>query len=309
MDLDVIIIGGGAAGLSASVWCEELGLSALLLEAGEELGGQLLYVYNEIKDHLGIEAKNGREMRDVFVKQAQKSRFNYRLDSEVLTIDPEKKTISLKGGETFSARTFMIATGVRRRKLNVAGEEIFKNKGILESGSRDKELVKGKKVLIVGGGDAAFENALILSETASEVTLVHRGKDFRARADFIEKAGNRPKIKILTETVLREIIGSDDLEVVKLENVKTGETFYLPVEAMLIRIGVEPNTDFLRGKIELDESGYIKVNDLCETSVEGIFAVGDVANRNAPTVSGAVGMGATAAKTVSGWLKAVGSKI
>jgi len=309
MDFDAIIIGGGAAGLSASVWCEELGLSSLLLESGDEFGGQLLYVYNEIKNHLGIEAKDGREMRDVFVTQAQKSRFNYRLNSEVLTIDPEKKTISLKSGETFSAQAFIIATGVRRRKLNVAGEEIFKGKGILESGTRDKKTVEGKKVLIVGGGDAAFENALILSETASEVTLVHRGKNFRARAEFIERVGNHPKVEILTETIVREIIGTDELEVVKFENLKTGENFYLPVDAMLIRIGVEPNTDFLHGKIELDEKGYIKVNNLCETSVEGIFAVGDVACPLAPTVSSAVGMGATAAKTVSSRLKAVGSQI
>lgn len=299
MDFDVIIIGGGPAGLSASIWCEELGLSALLLEGREELGGQLLITHNEIKNHLGIEAKNGREMRDIFVRQARKSRFDHLLESEVLSLDPEKKTISLKNGESFSAGTFIIATGVRRRKLNIEGEEIFRNKGILESGVRDKDLVKEKKVLIVGGGDAAFENALILGDAASEATLVHRRKDFRACAEFLEKAAHNPKIQILTETIVREIIGTDKLEVVKLENLKSGDTFYLDVEAMLIRIGVEPNTDFLRGKIDLDEHGYVKTNDLGETSVEGIFAVGDVANPLAPTISGAVGMGATAVKVIA----------
>lgn len=299
MNFDVIIIGGGPAGLSASIWCDELGLSALLLERREELGGQLLSTYNEIKNHLGIEAKNGREMREIFVKQAQKSRFDHLLNSEVSAVDLEKKTISLKNGKSFSAKAFIITTGVRRRKLNVAGEEIFKNKGILESGVRDKDLVEGKKILIVGGGDAAFENALVLSETASEITLVQRGKDFRARLEFVATVENHSKIKILTETIVREIIGTGKLEVVKLDNLKTGEAVYLPVDAMLVRIGVEPNTDFLRGKIDLDENGYIKINDLCETSVEGIFAAGDVANPNAPTISGAVGMGATAVKTVS----------
>jgi len=298
MDFEVIIIGGGPAGLSASVWCDELGFSALLLERCDEFGGQLLSTYNEIKNHLGIEAKNGREMRDIFVKQAQKSRFNCLLNSEVSTFDLEEKTISLKNGKSFSARAFIIATGVRRRKLNVAGEEIFKNKGILESGVRDKDLIAGRKILIVGGGDAAFENALILSETASEITLVHRGKDFRGRSEFVGKAEDHPKIKILTETKVLEIIGMDELEVVKLENLKTCETLYLPVDAMLIRIGVEPNTDFLGGKIDLDENGYVKINDRCETSVQGIFAAGDVASPFAPTISGAVGMGATAVKAI-----------
>lgn len=303
MNFDVIIIGGGPAGLSASIWCDELGLSALLLERREELGGQLLSTYNEIKNHLGIEAKNGREMRDIFVKQAQKSRFEHLLNSEVSAVDLEKKKISLKNGKSFSAKAFIIATGVRRRKLNVAGEEIFKDKGILESGVRDKDFVEGKKILIVGGGDAAFENALVLSETASEMVLVHRGKDFRARPEFVGKVEDHSKIKILTETIVREIIGTDKLEVVKLETLKTGETVYLPVDAMLIRIGVEPNTDVLRGKIDLDGNGYIKINDLCETNVKGIFAAGDVANRTAPTISGAVGMGATAVKTVSSRLR------
>ena len=299
MDFDVIIIGGGPAGISAAVWCDELGLSALLLETRAELGGQLLLVYNEIKNHLGVEAKNGREMRDIFVAQAETRRFDHLLDSEVSAIDPAEKTIVLKNGETFSARFFIIATGVRRRKLNVAGEEIFYDKGILESGARDKDAVEGKKVLIVGGGDAAFENALILSETASEITLVHRRSEFRAREEFIEKVENDPKIKILTETVVREIAGTDKLEVVKLENLKNGETFYLPVDAILIRIGVEPNTDFLRGKIELDDNGYVRIDQNCETNVEGIFAVGDVANQNAPTISSAVGTGATAVKIIA----------
>ncbi len=299
MDFDVIIIGGGPAGLSASIWCEELGLSSLLLEANSELGGQLLLTYNEIKNHLGFEAKNGRELRDVFVSQAKKNGFDHLLNSEVSTFNPENKTILLSEGSTFSARNFLIATGVKRRKLDVAGEEIFREKGILLSGARERDAVKGKKVLIVGGGDAAFENALILSETASETTLVHRGKDFRVRAEFVEKVENHPQIKILTETVVREIIGRDELEVIKLENLKTDEMFYLPVDAMLIRIGVEPNTDFLRGKIDLDENGYIKISENCESSVNGIFAVGDVANPFAPTISGAVGMGATAVKLIA----------
>ncbi len=298
MNFDVIIIGGGAAGLSAGLWCEELGLNALLLEANTELGGQLLWVYNSIENHLGSEAKNGRELRDIFVRQIENRRFAIRLQSEISDINLEKREVLLSSGEIFSARFLIIATGIRRRKLNVEGEEKFKNKGIIESGKRDAQSVKDKEVCIIGGGDAGFENALILAETASKVTLVHRRKSFRARAEFIEQAQNNQKIKILTETVLRKIVGKKRVEAVELEDLNVAEIFSLNVEAVLIRVGVEPNTEILRGKLKLNENGYIKINQNCETNVKGIFAVGDVANPLAPTVSSAVGMGATAVKTI-----------
>jgi len=210
----------------------------------------------------------------------------------------EKREVLLSSGEKFSARFLIIATGIRRRKLNVEGEEKFQSKGIIKSGKRDAKLVRDKKVCIVGGGDAALENALILAETASEVTVVHRRNNFRARAEFIEQAQNNQKIKILTETVLRKIVGNEQVEAVELEDTNAAELFLLNFDAVLIRVGVKPNTEILRGKLKLDENGYIKINQNCETNVKGIFAVGDVANPLAPTVSSAVGMGATAVKTI-----------
>jgi thioredoxin reductase (NADPH) len=152
---------------------------------------------------------------------------------------------------------------------------------------------------------------LLLSETASAVTLVHRGISFRARPEFVEKVKDHPKITVLTKTGVEEIIWDDGVEAVAavaLVDFKTLNRNIFPTDAVLIRIGVEPNTDFLRETIDLDENGYIKIDQNCETSVKGIFAVGDVANPTAPTISAAVGMGATAAKTISGRLKAVGSK-
>ncbi|MBA4185387.1 MAG: FAD-dependent oxidoreductase [Acidobacteria bacterium] len=298
MNFDVIIIGGGAAGLSAGLWCAELGLNALLLEANIELGGQLLWIYNSIENHLGSKAENGRELRDVFVRQIENRRFAIRLQSEINDINLEKREVFLSSGEKISARFLIIATGTRRRKLNVEGEEKFKNKGIIESGKRDAKTVKDKEVCVIGGGDAAFENALVLAETASKVTLAHRRKDFRARAEFIEQTQNNQKIKILTETILRKIIGNEQVEAVELEDLNTKERFTVNVQAIIFRVGVEPNTEFLRGRVALDENGYIKINQNCETNVKGVLAVGDVANPLAPTVSSAVGMGATAVKTL-----------
>lgn len=302
MDFEVIIIGGGAAGISAALWCDELKLKALLLEARAELGGQLLSVFNPIANHLGIETENGRGLRDIFLKQIEKRRFSVRLQAEIKRVNLENKSVSLANGETSSARVIIIASGVRRRKLNVEGEEEFKERGIIESGKRDASLIKNKNVCIVGGGDAAFENALILAETASSVALVHRSANFRARPEFIEQVKNNPKVEILAETIVRKIAGNKSVRLIKLENLKTGRVFEKNAEAILIRIGVEPNTDFLIGKLDLDEQRYIKINQNCETSVEAVYAVGDVANPIAPTVSSAVGMGATAAKAISNYL-------
>jgi thioredoxin reductase (NADPH) len=154
----------------------------------------------------------------------------------------------------------------------------------------------------VGGGDAALENALILGETASSVTLVHRRAEFRARAEFLEKVKNNPKIEILTETVVREISGGERLETVAVENQSSRETRSIPAAALLVRVGVEPSTELFRGLLALDKNGYVEIDRNCETGIRGVFAVGDVANPLSPTVSSAVGMGATAAKVIFSWL-------
>ncbi|MGI8669364.1 MAG: NAD(P)/FAD-dependent oxidoreductase [Aridibacter sp.] len=298
-DFDVIIIGGGAAGISAALWCDELELDALLLESDVELGGQLLWTYNAIENYLGVKAENGQQMRDIFVEQIGERNFTLKLNSKIQEIDLENKKIELQNGEVFQAKFIIIATGVKRRKLNIEGEEKFQGKGIIRSGKRDGELVKDKKVAVIGGGDAAFENALILSEFASKVFLIHRNKEFKARSEFIEKVENNPKIEIIKDTIVNKIIGDESVKNIELENKRKEEVYNLPTDFALFRIGVEPNTEMFRGKIELDERGYIKVNILCETNFKNIYAIGDVANPTSPTISTAVGMGATAVKSIT----------
>jgi thioredoxin reductase (NADPH) len=301
-EFDVVIVGGGIAGLSTALWCDELELSALLLEEKQELGGQLLRVYNEIKNYPGREARNGRELRDAFVEQIGKRSFELRLKARISEIDLQGKTIRLADGTRLSARAIVAATGVRRRRLGVAGEEEFLGRGIIESGKKDSARVRDKIVLIAGGGDAAFENALILAETAKKVLLVHRRKSFRAREEFLRQVKNHPKIEIFTETVVEKIAGGAVVESVEIKNLATREMLVLPVDALLVRIGVAPNTEIFRGQLKLDRDGYIEVSRDCETSVAGVYAVGDAANPLAPTVSSAAGMGATAAKAVFSWL-------
>jgi len=305
---DVIIVGGGPAGLSAALWCAELRLKTMLLEKEAFFGGQLVSIFNPITNYIGLETKNGREMRDHFMRAIEKignKGLFTRLHAEITKIDAANKTIILENGDRFSAKAIIIATGVRRRKLGVPGEDLFQGKGILESGAKDKEKVKNCVVAIVGGGDAALENALILSDYTEKIYVIHRGADLRARSEFVGVAKKNAKIEFCHNTFVRKFTGAGKLAAVAVANIETGRKEQIDVDFALIRIGVEPNTELVRGKIDFDVNGYVIVDHLSETSVNGIFAVGDVANQLAPTIAGAAGTGAAAAKSAFAWLNRV----
>jgi thioredoxin reductase (NADPH) len=301
---DVIIIGAGPAGMSAALWCDDLGLDALVLEEREEIGGQLLSVYNPIENYLGVRAANGRELRDVFAEQIKERDFDLWTNVEIESVDLMARRVKLKSGEELKSIAVIIATGIRRRKLNVSGEDELKGRGVIESGKKDSDLVAGKDVCVIGGGDAAAENALILAEVCPTVTLVHRGKKLRARQEFVEKINANHRITIFTESVLLRIIGDEWVEGVEIKREGALKPLQIAVQGVLIRIGVEPNVELFRGQVRIDEFGYVAITNDCETSMENVFAVGDVANRIAPTISSAVGMGATAAKAIAARLTA-----
>jgi len=298
---DVIIIGGGPGGLSAALWCAELGLETVLIERHDELGGQLHLIHNPISNYIGREASNGKEMLSHFRASIEHSGFARLLRTNVSTVDTRTMSVTSDAGE-IAAQAIVVATGVRRRRLGIPGELEFSGKGILESGARDLAIVGGKRVLIVGGGDAAFENALILSEVAESVTVVFRKPTSRARNEFQVAAASRTNITLLAETRVANIVGGDSISGVELENLSTGCNWTEPVEAVLIRIGVEPNSEFVRELVACDEHGYIGVDGSCETSVRGIYAIGDVAYPRAPTIGTAAGSGAIAAKAIGSFL-------
>lgn len=296
---DAIIIGAGAAGLSAALWCEELGLDVLVLEAGAEVGGQLLSVYNPINNYLGVRAANGRELRDLFAAQVKECEFDLWTETEIESVDLKAKRVALRSGEQLQAISIIVATGVRRRRLGIPGEAELAGRGVVESATRDRELLAGRDVCVVGGGDAAAENALMLAEVCPTVTLVHRGKKLSARGEFVERLRSEHCVTIFTESEAQRIIGTDCVEAIEILRRGAIKPFQMAVGGVLVRVGVEPNVEPFSGQLEQDERGYINVTSEQETSVENVFAVGDISNPRSPTVSSATGAGATAAKVLA----------
>lgn len=301
---DVVIIGAGPAGLSAAFWCDELGLDTLVVEQAEQIGGQLHRAYNPIENYLGLKTRNGQELLELFSQDVDKADFDLWTGAVIDSIDLRAKRISLRSGESLQAISIIIATGVRPRSLGIPGEKEYAGKGVIESGTRDRDRFAGKDVCVVGGGDAAVENALLLAEVCATVTLVHRGKKLRARREFAERVQPNNQVTVFTESRVTRIIGGDVAEAGRVEAVeiqrKGGiKPFQLAVRGVLIRIGVKPNTELFREQLAADEKGYVTVNSEQETSVPMVFAIGDVSNPIAPTISGATGAGATAAKVIA----------
>ena len=301
---DVIIIGAGPAGLSTAFWCDELGLDALVLEQSEEIGGQLHRVYNPINNYLGLKARNGEELLERFTAEVDSADFDLWTQTSISSVDLKAKRVSLASGEDLQSIALVIATGVRPRALGVPGEKEFAGKGMIESATRDRELFAGQDVCVVGGGDAAVENALLLAEVCPTVTLVHRGKKLRARPEFREKLQSQHCITVFTESVLTRIMGRERVEAVEIQRKQGLKPFQLAVRGVLIRIGVEPNTELFRDQVETDAGGYVAVNSQQETNVPMVFAIGDISNSVAPTISSATGAGATAAKVIASRLNA-----
>lgn len=295
LKFDVVIVGGGPAGMSAALWCVDAGMSAALIERGDVPGGQLGLIHNPIRNYIGLLAASGSEMTDRFVASLENLPFERFHSLTVESLDVERRSISLSDGRSLAGDSIILATGVKRRLLNVPGQIEFQGRGILGSGAGEQEAARGKTIVIVGGGDAALENAMILSEVAAKVIVVHRGSEFSARPDFVTSAKTLTNIEFLLETVVTSISGDH-----ALTNVTVDGHFRQTIDTdlLLIRIGVIPNSELAVGKLETDARGYIVVDSRGATSAPGIFAVGDVANPHSPTISTAAGSAATAVKSL-----------
>lgn len=296
---DVLIIGAGPAGLSAALWCDELGLDTLVLEQNAAVGGQLHNIFNPIANYPGVRASNGSDFFDQFSDAMNKADFDLWTDVEIESVDLKTKRVSLRSGDVLQSISIIIATGVRRRSLGIPGEEEFVGRGIIESPSRDREDFAGRDVCVIGGGDAAAENALLLADVCPTVTLVHRSRKLRARPTFVQELQGQHCITVFPESRVTRIIGNDEVEAVEILRKDALKPFQMAVRGVAIRVGVEPNTEVFGEQVQLDEQGYVVVTSQQETNVANVFAIGDVSNPLAPTIIGAAGDGATAAKVIA----------
>lgn len=297
-DYDLIVVGGGPAGLTAGLYASRGGLKTLLIEkmgAGGPVG-----ITEVIENYPGFpEGIQSHELMERMAAQAH--RFGLEVKTFCcavgLTLEGEAKKVMMENEEKaeHTAQAVIIATGAHPKRLGVPGEKEFTGKGVSYCATCDGALFKNKKVLVVGGGNAAVEEALFSSKFASELIVCHRRDQLRADKVLQERAFSNPKIKFLWNTELREIQGGMMVEKAILENNKTSEKQELFVSGVFIYVGTEPNTEFLRPLLKLDENGYIITDENLRTSVEGVFAAGDVRRSQLKQVVVAAGEGALAA--------------
>jgi len=293
-EYDLIIIGGGPAGLAAALYGARGMVKTAIVEK-QSPGGQILLT-DLIENYPGFpEGIEPTELVSRMQKQAERFGAEVVLD-EITSISREGELWKAEGwGDDYLAKAIIIATGSQPRKLRIEGEEKFTGKGVSYCAVCDGPFFKNVPVAVVGGGDSALSEALYLTGHASKVYLIHRRQEFRAEKIWQKRVRENPKIELVLDTVVKKIEGDNKVNRILLENVKTAEQSWLDVEAIFIFIGMIPNSQIVRDLVELDERGRIKVNKKMETSAPGIFAAGDVCDIPLQQVSTAVGSGAVAA--------------
>ncbi|TLS35868.1 NAD(P)/FAD-dependent oxidoreductase [Pseudalkalibacillus caeni] len=298
---DVLIIGGGPAGISAAIWCSRLGLKHLLIEAAPSLGGQLQNIYNDILDYPGFAGKS-KDLKKQFRKHLHHLNCTFLLETKVININTEKKSVLIRSvsesTEEIGFKFLIFASGASSRKLNIAGEKEMIKRNEVYSASRDSDKFKDKQVAVIGGGDRALEGSLLLAEKGANVYLIHRSEQFRARQEYLIPAFKHPNITVLKNATVQRIHGTTHVNGIDL--LQHGSIINIAVEAVFIRIGVEPNIKALPGNVPVDKDGYILVNNVGQSKIPSIFAIGDVTTRPIySSIASSVGQGMTAAKQIS----------
>lgn len=290
----VIILGSGPAGLSAAIYAARAELHPLLF-TGTDIGGQAA-ITSVIENYPGFpEGVGGNQLADLFTKNAEKfgARFEYDM---VTAVDLSKRPFKLiTYGKEYITQSLIITTGASPNKLNIAGEKELTGRGVSYCATCDGWFFKDKKVAVVGGGDSALEEGIFLTRYASSVTIIHRRNELRAGVLLQKRAKENPKISFILDTVVEAIEGKDAVSGLELKNVKSGESNTLAVDGVFIFVGHSPNTDLFRGVLDLDEKGYIRIDERMRTNIAGVFAAGEVADSRYRQVVTSAGMGAAAA--------------
>jgi thioredoxin reductase (NADPH) len=304
---NVVIVGSGCAGNTAAIYSARAGLEPLVVK-GIEIGGQLS-ITTEVENFPGFtDGVMGPELVENMKRQAE--RFGaYYMEGSLLEADLSQRPFKLNiEGAHVETRTLIIASGASARWLGLPSEQALIGHGVSSCATCDGFFYRGKKIMVIGGGDTAMEEANFLTRFGEEVTLVHRREEFRASKIMLDRAAANPKIKMLTSTVVEEIfdVSQNSVTGVRLKNVATGKVWEQPVDGFFVAIGHIPNTKVFRGQIDTDEDGYILSKGGARTNVHGVFHAGDVEDRIYRQAITAAGAGCKAAIEAERLLEAEG---
>ncbi|MBI2864048.1 MAG: thioredoxin-disulfide reductase [Chloroflexi bacterium] len=299
---DVVILGGGPGGLTAALYTARSRLKTLVVEKGIP-GGQAATTFH-VENYPGFpDGVSGMEISQLMERHATRFGAEITYDEIVGLEDYDQKVKVVRGGEaSYRARALIIATGAEQSKLGVPGEEFYRGRGVSYCATCDGAFFRDKVVAVIGGGDSAVEEGDFLTRYASKVIIIHRRDALRAAKVIQERALANPKIEFCWNSTVQEIRGDDFVKSLMLRNVKTAVQSHLPAEGVFVYVGLKPNSEFLKGIIQLDAGGYVIANEEMETNVAGIFAIGDVTKKSLRQIITAAGDGAVAAMAADRYL-------
>jgi thioredoxin reductase (NADPH) len=302
---DAIIIGGGPAGLTAGIYLSRARVRTLILNEGIA-GGQMVLTH-EIANYPGVEKTSGYQLSNIMKNQAKTFGCDIISNISVIELDlkEEIKRVYLSNETVYTSDVIILAPGGRPRTLGVKGEDDFKGRGISYCATCDGDFFTDKEIIVVGGGNSALEEAVSLTKYARKVTIVHQFGHFQAFEHAIEEARSNPKIYFLMESVVTSFYGKEKIEGVEIKNLKTLDVTDFKTDGAFIFIGYVPNTEFLRGKVNLNEWGEIIVKSDMSTSIPGVYSAGDSTVKRYRQVTTAVGDGTIAALAASDYLNAL----
>jgi thioredoxin reductase (NADPH) len=300
---DVIIVGGGAAGLTAGIYCSRARLSTLILNEGA-IGGQMVLT-EEVANYPGVETTKGYLLANTMKMQAKNfgCKIKSNLNIKSYELEGEIKHVVLEDGREFSGRTVILSPGGRPRPVGMPGEEEFKGKGISYCATCDGDFFTGKEVIVVGGGNSALEEAVALTTHAEKVSIVHQFDHFQAFQHAIDQATANPKIEFIMESELRSFSGEEGLKEVTIEHLPSGEITSWNIDGVFIFVGYIPNTADLEGIVALNERKEILADSEMKTSLPGVFAAGDCIQKKFRQVSTAVADGTIASLSTAEYLR------
>lgn len=299
---ELIIIGSGAAGLTAGIYAGRAMIDTLLIEKLPVSGGQIIKTY-EIDNYPGLPGVSGVDLGQKLKDHVE--RYNLEFTNGEVTkfeVKDDIKEITINNDKVYKAKAVLISTGADPRKLNIKGEDSLQGMGVSYCATCDGAFFRNRTTAIVGGGDTAVEDALFLSRICEKVYIIHRRDEFRATKTYVSKAKKTENIELVLDSVVEEIIGKDQVESIKLRNRKTDEVKEIDVDGVFIAIGNHPNSEVFKGLVDMDDDGYIIAGEEGRTNIPGVYAAGDIRTKHLRQVITAASDGANVISSVEKYL-------